>query len=241
MRGKIGRRLARVLARDTIRLQEGIGSVAITFDDVPRSACDIGSHIVADNGGLATYYVSGSFEKNGEPERFHRAEDLIRLNAQGHEIGCHGFGHLNYQCLTQNAVSRDIEDNQEYFQSLGLPVAESFAYPYGCVSPAVKSWCSKYYKVSRGITAGINTGIVDTRLLKAVPLYSSSWSVQQSSQLLNQATENGGLVVFFTHGIETNPGPFDCTPDLLHQTLKLARNLNLEILPLSKALKKLKL
>lgn len=240
MRGKLGRRLARILARDTIQFQAGKGAVAITFDDVPRSACDVGSRIVTDTGGLATYYVSGSFERSDTPEKFHTADDLLRLHAQGHEIGCHGFGHLNYQTLSRDGMSRDIADNQAYFQQIGLPPARSFAYPYGCVSPAVKSCCGDHYKVSRGITQGINTGTVDARLLKAIPLYAGTWSAADSRQVLQQTAAHGGLVVFFTHGVVPDPGPFDCTPDLLRQTMTAAQDLGLAVLPLWQAINQLR-
>lgn len=235
MKGAIERRLARFIGGRPLPLKPGVASVSITFDDVPMSACQEGAALLDRYGGRATYYVSGTFERTGTPGRFHTGDVLRQLQDQGHEIGCHGFEHLHYQRLSATQIDRDIAANQAYFADTGLPAATTFAYPYGDVSPAVKRICGAQYSVCRGITAGLNQRVMDTRLLRAVPLYDATWSARASQDMLEQVKAEGGLLVFFSHGVEQDPGVFDCSPGLLESTLKIACDLELSILPLSQA------
>jgi peptidoglycan/xylan/chitin deacetylase (PgdA/CDA1 family) len=235
MRGKVGRRLARFMARDPIAVPPGRAAVCITFDDIPVTACTAGAQLLAQAGGRATYFASGGFDTDGSQDRFHTGDDLVRLHAEGHEIGCHGFGHLDYQSVPADAVSADLKKNQRYFEEIGVPPAQSFAYPYGCVNPAIKRICGDAYGLCRGIHPGINTDQADRRLLPAIPLYDATWSTGKSEQTLETVARTEGIVVFFTHGVEEAPGPFDCSPRLLSETLAIANRFDLPLLTMSAA------
>ena len=235
MKRDLDRRLARFFNRSPVELKQGVACVSVTFDDVPMTACRLGAEIVESQGARATFFVSGKFDSAHDPERFHTSKILRDLNSRGHEIGCHGFGHLQYQNALQQNIIADISANRSYFQYAGLPEAKSFAYPFGGVSPSVKRICGNYYSVCRGINAGINQRMMDSGLLRAVPLYDSRWSTAKSKKILQRVKQEGGLLVFFSHGIETNPGDYDCSPKLLETTLKIADDLGVEIKSLSKA------
>ncbi len=216
-------------------LKRGIACVSMTFDDVPMTACRLGAEIIESHGAHATYFVSGKHADEGHLERFHTIEVLKDLASRGHEIACHGFGHLNYQRSSEKEIVEDINANRLFFQNAGLPEAKTFAYPYGAVSPNIKRICGTQYQVCRGITAGINQRIMDCGLLRAVPLYDSTWSVAKSQKALTRVKQEGGLLVFFSHGIETRPDYYDCSPMLLESTVKIALDLGIEIKPLSEA------
>ncbi len=237
MKSDLERRFARILSRRPVALKPGVACVSMTFDDVPMTACRLGAEIMENQNAHATYFVSGKLAGKGHSGRFHTSEVLRDLASRGHEVACHGFGHLNYQNTSHKDIIEDINANRSYFQDEGLPEAQTFAYPHGGVSPSIKRLCGTQFQVCRGITAGINQRIMDSGLLRAVPLYESTWSVAKSQSVLNRVKKEGGLLVFFSHGIETDPGYYDCSPILLEGTVKIAKDLGIEIKPLNEAVR----
>ena len=237
MQAKIERRLARFFYRRTVPLPANFSVVSFTFDDVLASACTRAADMIAAAGGRATYYVSGNFEqKSGAPPRFFSAQQLRDLVSAGHEIGCHGFSHLNYQEVAISDIETDIEKNRAYFTEIGVPVPRHFAYPYGCVSPNVKKACARYFASCRGIHGKVNRGVADLNLLGAFPLSSATHSKDSIDSLLDHLRRSSGWLIFFSHGIMERPGPFDATPELLAYTLDGVNQRGIAIANISDAL-----
>lgn len=189
-------------------------------------------------GGQATYYVCGGLENEARlSDSFFSAHQLRELVSAGHEVGCHGFGHMNYQELGINDVELDIDRNRAFFSEIGIPKAKHFAYPYGCVSPKVKKVCARHFETCRGVQGKVNWASVDLSLICAVPLYSSDLAEEAIDVLLDGITSSGGWLVFFGHGIVANPGYFDATPELLEYIISGTNSRGLPLLNMSDALK----
>jgi len=233
LRGKIERRMARLGGR-RIPLPSDRSIVSFTFDDVPRSACETGAAILEKAGARGTFYVCGALENAGNGTMFD-VETLRQLNAKGHEIGSHGFAHLDYQSIPIAEVQADIARNDEYFDAAGLPRATSFAYPYGCVNPAVKRLCGERFLASRGVESKGNIGSVDLDLVKAVRLYSHAISEPFLAAEFRQAKLKGGWLVIMTHAVTQSPGEFDASPQLLETAVRIAVDLGFAILPAAAA------
>ena len=173
---RVERKLARVLSRKTISMRNSKGIVSFSFDDVPASACRTGLTILEQHGAKGSFYVCGSLTDTMAPEgEMHSHADLKRLIANGHEVGSHGFGHLNYQHLSTEKAQEDIEANRTFFTENGMNGAGvTFAYPFGCVSPRAKALIVQKFVCARSTDVGINVKTMDAGLLKAVPLYKSA-------------------------------------------------------------------
>ena len=237
MWGKITRRLVRYTDRVLRPLPPSRPMVTITFDDVYSSACTTAADMIAAAGGRATYYVSGGFDRDtGGWARFHNAQELRRLCQEGHEIGCHGFHHLNYQSVSIEMVEADIATNRAYFVEHGLPIPKNFAYPYGCVNRMVKRACAGRFASCRGVQNAINCGNVDLALLKSIPLYSHQLTPARIDELLNRLASKGCWLIFVSHDVTNDPGPYDCTPDLLAHVLSGITSRGLPILTVAAAL-----
>jgi len=174
VKGKIERRLARFLRRNDA-LAPVAPVVTFTFDDAYSAACNLGAEVVEQAGGRATYYVCGGLDQSQTGDRNrHSAADLRRLQGNGHEVACHGYGHLNYQQTSSDDILRDLDRNAQYFEEHGIRLARNFAYAFGCVSPRVKEICGARFRSSRGVQPAMNRRRLDLSLLKSVPLYSST-------------------------------------------------------------------
>lgn len=234
MRGRLGYLASKALARNMVRLDNTKPLVSIAFDDVPSTACDLGAKMIEQAGGRATYYVSGGLEGSAGGQ-FHTKEDLRRLHTAGHEIGCHGFAHVNYSELNDAEIRQDIAQNQAYFKTAGLPNPTHFAYPFGAVNVRAKRLCGSMFETCRGIHEGILRTKADRALLRAIPLQTKRWSAQRNKDILNELQTRNGWAIFYTHGVSNSPEPYDTTPEMLDQLLKDINALGIKITPVSDA------
>jgi peptidoglycan/xylan/chitin deacetylase (PgdA/CDA1 family) len=223
---KVERRLAIFAATKPIIMQNQKSIVSFTFDDVPQSACRLGRDILERHDAHGTYYVCGGLtDSNSSQAKAHSRHDLQRLLSAGHELGCHGFAHKNYQTLSDEEVRADILRNGFFFQELGCGLRPlNFAYPFGCVSPAAKRLIGASYASARGIRGRLNVNHTDLALLNAVPLYESFWTERSLARLIERNVRKRGWLIFFTHEIAPDPDRFGCTPSLLEFAVREAKN-----------------
>lgn len=237
LRYKIERRLSRILAARRVAMRNETPLVSFTFDDVPQSACVSGRAILERYQCRGTYYVCGGL--TDVPAAFgkmHSRQELSSLHQGGHELGCHGFGHLDYQRLTRGEIEEDISRNGTFLQDLGCDVTDlNFAYPYGCVSPMVKKLIWRRYRSARGIQKSPNIQHADLALLKAPPLYSCLWNERSLAELIEKSAQRKGWIIFFTHEVTADPDLFGCTPSLLEFAVRKSTESGAFVLPIKEA------
>jgi peptidoglycan/xylan/chitin deacetylase (PgdA/CDA1 family) len=235
---KIERRLARILNRREARIRSDTGIVSFTFDDVPRSACHEGSAALEQHGFRGTYYICPGF--TGEPSScgmMHSRADLQRLIATGHEIASHGFGHLNYQSLTEAEIEADLLRAAEFFSRLAPELrVRNFAYPFGCTNPLVKRIICHHFASARGARARLNGNRIDLALLNAVPLYQHLWDARSLARLIATNSDHKSWLIFVTHEVTDHPDEFGCTPALLKFAVTESKRLGCQVLPVDDAL-----
>lgn len=240
-RHKVERRLARHLAKRPLAMQNSRALVSFTFDDVPQSACLEGRDMLEQQGCRGTYYVCGGLTDTvsaGLP--MHSRADLLNLLERGHEIGCHGYRHLDYQALTGDEIATDLARNRSFFTELGCQASiENFAYPYGCVSPSVKGVVGRRFNSARGVWRGLNVARTDLALLRAEPLYQHLWTLPALGEMIDQNAQRKGWLVFFTHGVVDQPNQFGCQPSLLDFAVRTALASGARVLPVNQALRQI--
>lgn len=235
--GHLPGRLARawMAGARPVRLDRPV--LSMTFDDIPRSAATTGAALLERRGLRGSFYVCGGLEGgvlDGQP-LFVR-EDLHRLHAAGHEIGCHSFTHPRLPALDAAAIGAELERNRDWLRA-ALPghVPESFAFPYGAASIGARRAVARHYGVARGVHAGINRGLVDFGLLRCVCLERRVYDAEAMRRLLAQAAATRGWVVLLTHDVTPEPGPYGITPDALAATLDQALEYGFDVRPVREA------
>jgi hypothetical protein len=114
----------------------------------------------------------------------------------------------------------------------------SFAFPQGAANIRVKRLFSKHFAACRGTWPGINAGLFDLALLKAVALDSSFDRRFRLSDLIRKAKARNAWIVFFTHDVDDNPSTWGCTPTQLRSVVSELVDHGIEILPMKSALAK---
>lgn len=105
--------------------------VSLTFDD--STADQLAVVPTLDQTGLrATFYVNSTRLGSSSPElpAYMRLEDVLALQAAGHEIGGHSKHHLDLTLLEPDEAVRQICGDRERLRALGLK-AQNFAWPFG--------------------------------------------------------------------------------------------------------------
>lgn len=210
--------------------------LSICFDDFPITAADEGARILEAHGARGTYYAAaGLAETDGPCGRNFSPEHLRRLAANGHEIGCHSFGHTDCAQRDTFATLQDLARNRDALADMGAPAPVTLAYPYGETTVALKTALPPRFEGARGILPGLNAGRADLAQLRAFPLFGEGAMVRVEAAL-KRAVKRKGWVIGFTHDISETPSPWGTSSAALDGLLRTAHALGVTVVPVSAAL-----
>lgn len=236
--GKARRLAARAFARRTLDVDVRAPLVSFSFDDFPRSAMGNALPELDRRGWKATWYAAGGFEgrANHLGEMF-IADDLIRLEAEGHEIGCHTHTHGDASRISADETARDCRLNWQTLAGMGLGSApESFAFPYGEASPPAKRRLEGCYRALRGVRPGVNCKGADLNLLNAVSLDGGAAGLDRALGWVEAVKRRPGWLIFFGHDVSDAPSEWGCTPAFFKTVCEAVERSGAEVLPVARAL-----
>ena len=236
--GRVQKQLTRRLGVTPLKINLDRPIVTFTFDDFPRSALELGAVRLKARGWRGTYYVSGGLAgvTNHHGELFD-PQDLLNLKAEGHEIACHGFSHLDASRLPAESVMADAARNRAYLKAAGLDDAPtSYAFAYGEATPQAKKRLLETYSSLRGVQPGINRGVADRGLLKSVPLDGGDDGLKRAVAAVKDAARNPGWLIFYGHDIQHQPSEWGCTPEFLDVVLHAVEHSGAQVMTQSDAL-----
>lgn len=251
-RKRLATEATRVLFSRRLAVRTELPLISFTFDDFPRSAFLEAGSILRRYGALGTYYASlGLMGKQSPVGPMYEAEDVKELVHQGHELGCHTFGHCHSWNTPPDVYERSILENQQALAEI-LPGAsfQTFAYPHSAPRLAVKKVAGRHFRCCRGgglkeghylhrHAAGgqtFNWGATDLNYLCAFFLEKSRDNPEAVKTLIHQNARARGWLIFATHDVCADPSPFGCTPDFFEQVVQWSLESGARILPVVKAL-----
>jgi peptidoglycan/xylan/chitin deacetylase (PgdA/CDA1 family) len=223
--------------------------ISISFDDVPSSTISHGLPILERFGIKATFYVATGLasdnhtahQPNTSEKRFLTHSEIKHLDRTGHDIACHTYSHYRLEQGSAEQMERDAVKNIQTLSTLigGKPI-EHFSYPFGQFSFNAKRLLSQHYKTMRSARPGINLKKTDLYLLRAISIHNQLFNKSAISEIIKDVVKGGGWLIFYTHGVENNPGRYDCTPKQLDWVLAEAAKSDALILPVADAYKAIK-
>jgi hypothetical protein len=227
------RRMARWFGRRPFTLRNKFPIVSFTFDDFPRSALLTAGDFLEQSGARGTYFVSYGLKGQVTPtgEAFCN-EDLMRLRACGHELGCHTFHH--YPAWDTSAAN--------YATSVVLNAAslvtrlETHSYPINYPRPGTKRRIEQCFRACRGGGQTFNRGTVDLNYLRSFFLEQSRDDVAAIEHVIEATAEACGWLIFSTHDVCQNPTRFGCTPVFFEKVVRISLRSGARILLMSAAL-----
>lgn len=239
--GKVQRRLTQW--RTALPMPQGPRKpiVTFTFDDFPVSAANIGADLLEAAGAKGTFYVATSvMDQTNAMGKLCSKEDLLSLQARGHEIGAHTHTHLDCARADTTTALADIETNIESLKALGVTSEiTQFAYPYGETSTQLKSALSDRFQTARGVLSGVNKQGSDLMQLRSYELDSNPHNDQRALDAINAAADTPAWVIIFTHDVRDDHSPFGTSPSTLQRLIKAAQGINADILTMGQAYAKI--
>lgn len=224
--GKVSRFLARNIHTKALPMRNAQPLVTFSFDDVPASACSVGTRILEQYGARGTYYVSGGGCGAPSPSGPLATIDQLRaVHARGHEIGCHSYSHAPVAGVSAYDLAADIERNRTFLQAVGSGIAvRNFAYPYGGFTFRTKRWLEARFDSCRSLIPGVNKSVADLGLLKTWPLENASVDRCRIIDVVAEAARTKGWLIFTSHDVDDDPSRFGVSPALLAFAAATARD-----------------
>jgi peptidoglycan/xylan/chitin deacetylase (PgdA/CDA1 family) len=239
LKGKLRRRLARVMRRRPARIALDRPMISFTFDDAPASAFTLGRSVLEAKGVRATYYVAaGLAGQDGPTEPYGDRDAILAAAAAGHEIACHTHGHLDCGKAGAAEIEADVIRNEAALRDWGLPKATNFAYPFGDVSPAAKAVLGSRYDVLRALHHGLIVEGTDLNQAPAVGVEGVGGEAAAHHWLERAAAQNGWLLLY-THDVSESPSEWGCTPGALERLIAVAQTRGFDIVTLAEGARRL--
>ena len=194
--------------------------VSFTFDDFPRTALVDGGRILASHGARGTYFVSCQLlDGPSVSGPIASRDELPGLIADGHELGCHTFEHLDGCDSTVDAFERSVANNRRAVADIvpdaTLPV---FAYPLDGPVLDIKRAVGTRFIGCRGGGQTFNAGSIDLNLLKA---YFLDWKNRDDLNAVRRVIADNaaarGWLIFATHDVADRPSPYGCISQVLRR------------------------
>lgn len=226
VQNRFRRDAARLLSRRMARFSLDVPVISFTFDDFPSSALHVAGAILRQYGIRGTYYVSlGLMEQQIPAGRAFSADDLQRLVAEGHELGCHTFAHCHAWETCPSDFEKSIVQNRRALEEL-MPgmVMRTLSYPISCPRPQTKRVAAKYFSCSRGGGQRHNVGQVDLDNLAAFFLEQSRDNPDAIKALIDHNIHDRGWLIFATHDVCPAPSRFGCTPAFFEDIVRFCAN-----------------
>jgi len=237
LHGYYKRKAASLVFRRLLVVRPERPIISFSFDDFPRSALLVGGAILKSFGLAATYYASlGLAGKDTPSGQIFFNDDLPALFEQGHELGCHTFGHCHSWETPTGVFEESIKENRASLGRL-IPGAEfkTFSYPISMPRPLTKARTATYFQCCRAGGQRLNVGTTDLNQLSSYFLEQSRHNIQAVRDVINVNRDVRGWLIFATHDISGNPTPFGCEPGFFEEIVRYALKSGALILPVGLA------
>jgi peptidoglycan/xylan/chitin deacetylase (PgdA/CDA1 family) len=246
LRARLSSKYRRVLvhsfARQSFPLSRDNAYISFTFDDFPRSAYLEAGSILRQHDAHGTYYVAMQLLGRESPSgRIATPDDLRALVADGHELGCHTFGHVNGATASVDEFIRSVSANQEAFQRI-VPGGRfrTFAYPFDGPRLAVKRAMVGRFLCCRGGGQTLNRETVDLALVNSYFIDQRNANcLDEIAELIARNAAERGWLVFSTHDVAAQPSSFGCRPEFFDAVVHLARRSAARVLTVAKVCEEL--
>jgi peptidoglycan/xylan/chitin deacetylase (PgdA/CDA1 family) len=222
LKGKLRRRLARLMERRPVTPALERPMVSFSFDDAPATAAQTGAAVLEAGRMRGTWFVcAGTLGQEGPMGLNLGPEAVSRLAQAGHEIACHTFSHLDCGRACAAEIEMDEAKNTEALQMLGLSAPRTFAYPYGEVSVPAKRALAPRFALLRALHHGVIARGCDLNQAPAVGIEGPDGEAL-GSRWMDEAARRNAWLILYTHDVRPDPSPWGCTPQALGRLVEKA-------------------
>ena len=234
---RVKRRILPLQAQRKVNFKLDKPIISFSFDDCPQSVIENGIKPLEAQGWRSSVYVAMGLCNTTNHLGLHMSEeDVVALHKSGHEIGDHTYSHCDGSAMPIEEFLEDIDKNQATLQALGLPPSQTFAYPYGQATPALKRAVETRFIGARGIDSRNHITSADLNQIGSNRLYRGG----EFNALIGQITDlraRPAWITIFTHDIREKPSHYGCTPEQMLATIEAVKKSGATVLTIADAIK----
>ena len=224
------------LFKAPVKMRNETPMISFTFDDFPCSAYQTAGAILKAHGFRGTYYAALGLMGTREPvgQIFSRA-DLASLVADGHELGCHTFGHCHAWNTAPAAFEQSIIDNARRLEEL-LPEASFKTLSYPLSNPRLNTMrrAARHFSCCRVGGQTYNAAVVDPGLLSAYFLEQAK-DIDSVKRIIDRNCDACGWLIFATHDVCEGASRWGCSPAFFEDVVRYASRSGATVLPVGEA------
>ena len=229
---------SQLVYRRPLTIVAGAPLISFTFDDFPRTAtAQRGGNSEAVSASGIYYAAFGLMGRQGPVGEMFLPEDVRTVLKEGHELGCHTYGHDNACQTMPAAFEASILKNRRALDEL-FPGERfrSLSYPYSFPRPGVKAKAGRYFDCCRSGGQTFNAGTADLNNLASFFLEQTSGRPQAAKDIIDETCRVEGWLILDTHDVCAKPSRFGCTTELFEEIVEYAVRSGAEILSVVDAL-----
>ena len=239
LKGKLRRRFVRLAHRRPLQMAPARPMVSFAFDDAPLTAVLDGAMTLEGRGVRGTYFVSAGLAGTEAPMGIcGRADDYRRLQAAGHEIGCHTYSHLDCGQADGDTARADATRNALALSAWGITTPSTFAYPYGDVGSGPKRALSQRFALLRALHPGVIEKGSDLNQTPAVGIEGPTGEAT-ARRWMAEAVARDAWLILYTHDVRPDPSPWGCTAEALGRLVDEALAADFDIVTVAEGLRRL--
>ncbi len=207
--------------------------LVISFDEVTESEYLVAFPLFVSKGAKMTIYTIGN--QIDDPNKL-SWDNLTEMHNAGMDIQCHSFGHANLTTLTESQVKAEMQDNNDIFETNGLPAPLHHAYPLGAYNQNIKTWIGDLRKTGRGVDSIYYPifGDSDKMSTNAISIDNLSDSgLVTVKGYMDEAKAANGLIQLYGHGMSPAGGVYEVPTQKCADILDYAAANGFEILTIS--------
>lgn len=205
------------------------GFVSIGFDDNWKSSFDTALPILNARGFKSTHYVVTN-RLDTSDTRFYGRDEMLQIQAQGHEVGAHTRTHAHLTTLNSTQLQSEVQGSVQDLVQAGIQSVKTFAYPFGEYNSTVINAVKNAGLISaRGTDSGFNEKGDNLYTLKGSSMHSDT-SIANVRAMIDRAQNEKLWLILFFHRVDTSGNFYSVTPTTFTQIVDYIDQKNIPVL-----------
>jgi peptidoglycan/xylan/chitin deacetylase (PgdA/CDA1 family) len=209
--------------------------ISFNFDDGFISAYDIAFPMLEKASiNFTDYIITSYFNTKGYMSK----EQVLDLQARGHEIGAHTRTHPHLSQLSLDQAWNEIAGSKLDLESIGIKNVATFAYPYGDDSPAIEALVKAAgFSGARKSWPGLDDRSTDRYQLLRQRVQSDT-TFNEVKNTIDQAIKEKRWAILVFHRIDES-GAESASHEMLQQIIDYVKQKKIRVVTMADGLKEL--
>ncbi len=224
-------------ASDLTRFNKGM--VSLQFDDGWKSIYQNAVPVLDQANFKSTQFIVSGYLEPTFPG-YMRVNEVLDMQARGHEIGAHTRTHSDLTTLSTIEARAEIQGSRDDLLAIGLTPVNFFAYPFGSYNTSVINLVKEAsFSGGRSSDGGFNFKTQDPFAMRRQPMTNTT-TFNEIKGYIDQALTDRTWVILLFHEINNSSHQYSITPALFQQTIDYLKQKNVTPVTMNEGLNLMK-